>query len=157
MQSLIGNPSRAKSPIRSLRKLKRKALEQNTEHLKNALQGRESFPAAEREIKFMFPNCIIEATPSKESTQENLSRYVNPANQKADPITLRYVKEPLCRKKNPEKWKRKKQQGMERSLGIHKLFSVVTGNHSSSSSSCSPSDSLSFSSSPFLFFSSSVF
>uniref|UniRef100_A0A3P8VYA6 Nucleoside diphosphate kinase B n=1 Tax=Cynoglossus semilaevis TaxID=244447 RepID=A0A3P8VYA6_CYNSE len=69
---------------------------------------------SEREIKFMFPNCIIEATPSKESTQENLSRYVNPANQKADPITLRYVKEPLCRKKNPEKWKRKKQQGMER-------------------------------------------
>ncbi|KAL7395870.1 hypothetical protein ABVT39_024618 [Epinephelus coioides] len=46
--------------------------------LKNALHGSESFHAAEREIKFMFPNSVIEPFPSREATQEYLSRYVNP-------------------------------------------------------------------------------
>lgn len=81
-----------------------------TSDLKNALHGSDSFHAAEREIKFMFPNskyhtyshirlfvkkCIIEHSwlctptcflsvaviepfPSREATEEYLSRYVNP-------------------------------------------------------------------------------
>ncbi|XP_034399625.1 nucleoside diphosphate kinase homolog 5 isoform X1 [Cyclopterus lumpus] len=48
-----------------------------SEH-KNALHGSESFHAAEREIKFMFPNSVIEPFPSREATEEYLSRYVNP-------------------------------------------------------------------------------
>ncbi|XP_038555116.1 nucleoside diphosphate kinase homolog 5 isoform X2 [Micropterus salmoides] len=43
--------------------------------LKNALHGSESFHAAEREIKFMFPNSIIEPFPSREATEEYLSRF----------------------------------------------------------------------------------
>uniref|UniRef100_UPI0037E9B8D1 nucleoside diphosphate kinase homolog 5 n=1 Tax=Semicossyphus pulcher TaxID=241346 RepID=UPI0037E9B8D1 len=49
-----------------------------TSDLKNALHGSESFHAAEREIKFMFPNSVIEPFPSKEEIAEYLSRYVNP-------------------------------------------------------------------------------
>ncbi|KAF1384598.1 hypothetical protein PFLUV_G00121860 [Perca fluviatilis] len=49
-----------------------------TSDLKNALHGSESFHAAEREIKFMFPNSVIEPFPSREATAEYLSRYVNP-------------------------------------------------------------------------------
>uniref|UniRef100_A0A3P8W6R4 Nucleoside diphosphate kinase B n=1 Tax=Cynoglossus semilaevis TaxID=244447 RepID=A0A3P8W6R4_CYNSE len=69
-----------------------------TSELKNAFHGSDSFPAAEREIKFMFPNSVIEPTPSKESTQEYLSRYVNPT-------LLRGLTE-LCKHKpfNPCVW-----------------------------------------------------
>ncbi|XP_044061433.1 nucleoside diphosphate kinase homolog 5 [Siniperca chuatsi] len=49
-----------------------------TSDLKNALHGSESFHVAEREIKFMFPNSVIEPFPSREATKEYLSRYVNP-------------------------------------------------------------------------------
>uniref|UniRef100_A0A3B4TKP8 Nucleoside diphosphate kinase B n=1 Tax=Seriola dumerili TaxID=41447 RepID=A0A3B4TKP8_SERDU len=49
-----------------------------TSDLKNALHGSESFHAAEREIKFMFPNSVIEPFPSRERIEEYLSRYVNP-------------------------------------------------------------------------------
>uniref|UniRef100_A0A671VE44 Nucleoside diphosphate kinase B n=1 Tax=Sparus aurata TaxID=8175 RepID=A0A671VE44_SPAAU len=49
-----------------------------TSDLKNALHGSDSFHAAEREIKFMFPNTVIEPFPSREATEEYLSRYVNP-------------------------------------------------------------------------------
>ncbi|KAK2849237.1 hypothetical protein Q5P01_009071 [Channa striata] len=49
-----------------------------TSDLKNAVHGSESFHAAEREIKFMFPNSVIEPFPSKEATKEYLSRFVNP-------------------------------------------------------------------------------
>ncbi|XP_041654125.1 nucleoside diphosphate kinase homolog 5 [Cheilinus undulatus] len=49
-----------------------------TSDLKNALHGSESLSAAEREIKFMFPNSIIEPFPSKEATAEYLSKYLNP-------------------------------------------------------------------------------
>uniref|UniRef100_A0A3P8TJ90 Nucleoside diphosphate kinase B n=1 Tax=Amphiprion percula TaxID=161767 RepID=A0A3P8TJ90_AMPPE len=52
-----------------------------TSDLKNALHGSESFHAAVREIKFMFPNSVIEPFPSRESTEEYLSRYVNPVLQ----------------------------------------------------------------------------
>ncbi|KAF3693830.1 Nucleoside diphosphate kinase -like protein 5 [Channa argus] len=49
-----------------------------TSELKNAVHGSDSFHAAEREIKFMFPNSVIEPFPSKEGTKEYLSRFVNP-------------------------------------------------------------------------------
>ncbi|XP_019966483.2 nucleoside diphosphate kinase homolog 5 [Paralichthys olivaceus] len=49
-----------------------------TTDLKNALHGSESFDAAEREIKFMFPNSVIEPLPSREETEEYLSKHVNP-------------------------------------------------------------------------------
>ncbi|XP_076595607.1 nucleoside diphosphate kinase homolog 5 [Chaetodon auriga] len=66
--------------------------------LKNALHGSESFHAAEREIKFMFPNSVIESFPSREATEEYLSRYVNPT-------LLRGLTE-LCKQKphNPCIW-----------------------------------------------------
>ncbi|XP_054452967.1 nucleoside diphosphate kinase homolog 5 isoform X1 [Anoplopoma fimbria] len=46
--------------------------------IENALHGSESFHAAEREIKFMFPNTVIEPFPSRESIEVYLNRYVNP-------------------------------------------------------------------------------
>uniref|UniRef100_A0A3Q3EJB1 Nucleoside diphosphate kinase B n=1 Tax=Labrus bergylta TaxID=56723 RepID=A0A3Q3EJB1_9LABR len=49
-----------------------------TSDLKNGLHGSATFSVAKREIKFMFPNSIIEPFPSKEATAEYLSRYVNP-------------------------------------------------------------------------------
>ncbi|XP_068444665.1 nucleoside diphosphate kinase homolog 5 isoform X2 [Clinocottus analis] len=49
-----------------------------TSELKNALHGSESFHMAEREIRFMFPNSVIEPLPSREATEEYLSRFVNP-------------------------------------------------------------------------------
>ncbi|XP_029020452.1 nucleoside diphosphate kinase homolog 5 [Betta splendens] len=49
-----------------------------TSDLKNAVHGSDSFHAAVREIKFMFPNSVIEPFPSKEETEQYLSRYVNP-------------------------------------------------------------------------------
>ncbi|XP_040904365.1 nucleoside diphosphate kinase homolog 5 [Toxotes jaculatrix] len=69
-----------------------------TSDLKNALHGSESFHAAEREIKFMFPNSVIEPFPSREATEEYLSRYVNPT-------LLRGLTE-LCKHKphNPCVW-----------------------------------------------------
>ncbi|XP_077958361.1 nucleoside diphosphate kinase homolog 5 [Gasterosteus aculeatus] len=46
--------------------------------LKNALHGSASFHAAEREIKFMFPNSLIEPLPTREANEVYLNRYVNP-------------------------------------------------------------------------------
>uniref|UniRef100_A0A3Q2YGH0 Nucleoside diphosphate kinase B n=1 Tax=Hippocampus comes TaxID=109280 RepID=A0A3Q2YGH0_HIPCM len=46
-----------------------------TSELENALHGSESFHVAEREIKFMFPNTLT--VPTREETEEYLSRYVN--------------------------------------------------------------------------------
>uniref|UniRef100_A0A3Q3VS56 Nucleoside diphosphate kinase B n=1 Tax=Mola mola TaxID=94237 RepID=A0A3Q3VS56_MOLML len=46
--------------------------------LQNALHGSKSFHAAVREIKFMFPNSVIEPFPSREATEEYLSRHVRP-------------------------------------------------------------------------------
>ncbi|XP_059201482.1 nucleoside diphosphate kinase homolog 5 [Centropristis striata] len=69
-----------------------------TSDLKNALHGSESFHAAEREIKFMFPNSVIEPFPSREAIDEYLSRYVNP--------TLLHGLTELCKHKphNPCIW-----------------------------------------------------
>ncbi|KAJ0047364.1 hypothetical protein NL108_006651 [Boleophthalmus pectinirostris] len=49
-----------------------------TSDLQNAVHGSESFIDAEREIKFIFPNTVIEPFPSKEKTEEYLSKHVNP-------------------------------------------------------------------------------
>ncbi|KAM3613203.1 uncharacterized protein V6R79_022396 [Siganus canaliculatus] len=69
-----------------------------TSELKNALHGSESFHAAEREIKFMFPDTVIEPIASREATEEYLSRYVNP--------TLLLGVTELCKQKphNPCIW-----------------------------------------------------
>ncbi|KAI1898436.1 hypothetical protein AGOR_G00072310 [Albula goreensis] len=49
-----------------------------TSDLKNAVHGSDSFSAAEREIKFMFPSSVIEPIPMGESAKDYLSRFVNP-------------------------------------------------------------------------------
>ncbi|XP_074503651.1 nucleoside diphosphate kinase homolog 5 [Sebastes fasciatus] len=69
-----------------------------TSDLRNALHGSDSFPAAEWEIKFMFPNSVNEPFPSKDATKEYLSRHVNPT-------LLRGLTE-LCKHKplNPGIW-----------------------------------------------------
>uniref|UniRef100_A0A3Q4GZJ8 Nucleoside diphosphate kinase B n=2 Tax=Neolamprologus brichardi TaxID=32507 RepID=A0A3Q4GZJ8_NEOBR len=69
-----------------------------TSELQNALHGSDSFQAAVREIKFMFPNSIIEPLPSREENEEYLSRYINP-------VLLRGLTE-LCMNKplNPIIW-----------------------------------------------------
>ncbi|XP_037531807.1 nucleoside diphosphate kinase homolog 5 [Nematolebias whitei] len=66
--------------------------------LHNALHGSDSFHAAVREIKFMFPNTTIELFPSRETTEEYLSKYVTP-------VLLRGLTE-LCKEKplNPRIW-----------------------------------------------------
>ncbi|KAM8908705.1 nucleoside diphosphate kinase homolog 5 isoform 2-T2 [Spinachia spinachia] len=66
--------------------------------LKNALHGSASFHAAEKEIKFMFSNSLIEPFPTWEATEEYLSRYINPT-------LVRGLTE-LCKQKplNPRIW-----------------------------------------------------
>uniref|UniRef100_A0A8C6UWP6 Nucleoside diphosphate kinase B n=1 Tax=Neogobius melanostomus TaxID=47308 RepID=A0A8C6UWP6_9GOBI len=49
-----------------------------TSDLLNAVHGSESFVAAEKEIKFIFPNTVIEPLPSREKTEEYLSMHLNP-------------------------------------------------------------------------------
>ncbi|XP_047210291.1 nucleoside diphosphate kinase homolog 5 isoform X1 [Girardinichthys multiradiatus] len=69
-----------------------------TSDLKNALHGSDSFLTAVREIKFMFPNTVIEPFPSRGETEEYLSKNVNP-------VLLRGLTE-LCKEKplNPCIW-----------------------------------------------------
>ncbi|XP_031443139.1 nucleoside diphosphate kinase homolog 5 [Clupea harengus] len=50
-----------------------------TSDIRNAVHGSDSFSAAEREIKFMFPNSIIEPIPMGVAGRDYLSRYVNSA------------------------------------------------------------------------------
>ncbi|XP_027863840.1 nucleoside diphosphate kinase homolog 5 [Xiphophorus couchianus] len=49
-----------------------------TSDLKNALHGSDTFLTAVREIRFMFPNTVIEPFHSKEQTEEYLSTNVIP-------------------------------------------------------------------------------
>ncbi|XP_060771860.1 nucleoside diphosphate kinase homolog 5-like [Neoarius graeffei] len=68
-----------------------------TSDLKNAVHGSETFSAAERELKFMFPNSIIEPILQGEAATDYLRRYVNPTlhtgltelckTKPADPLT----------------------------------------------------------------------
>ncbi|XP_071765820.1 nucleoside diphosphate kinase homolog 5 [Centroberyx gerrardi] len=69
-----------------------------TSDLRNALHGSETFTAAVREIKYMFPNTVIEPIPRGEAAKEYLSKYVNPT-------LLRGLTE-LCKQKplNPCIW-----------------------------------------------------
>nr|XP_055033468.1 nucleoside diphosphate kinase homolog 5 [Misgurnus anguillicaudatus] len=46
--------------------------------LRNAVHGSDSFSAAEREIRFMFPNSVIEPIPIGDAAKDYLNRYVNP-------------------------------------------------------------------------------
>ncbi|XP_072315491.1 nucleoside diphosphate kinase homolog 5-like [Eucyclogobius newberryi] len=69
-----------------------------TSDIKNAVHGSESFVDAEREIKFIFPNTLIEPFPPKEKTEEYLSKHMNP--------TLLMGLTELCKQKpsNPCIW-----------------------------------------------------
>ncbi|XP_068596913.1 nucleoside diphosphate kinase homolog 5 [Brachionichthys hirsutus] len=69
-----------------------------TNELKNALHGSETIHAAVREIKFIFPNTVIEPVPSREDPNQYLSRLVNP--------TLLHGLTEVCRHKpyNPCLW-----------------------------------------------------
>ncbi|KAF7662485.1 hypothetical protein LDENG_00234500 [Lucifuga dentata] len=69
-----------------------------TSDLRNALHGSESFDAAEREIKFMFPHSLIDPLPGRDTAKEYLTRYVNP--------TLLHGLTELCKHKplNPSNW-----------------------------------------------------
>ncbi|KAM9833855.1 nucleoside diphosphate kinase homolog 5-like isoform X2 [Syngnathus typhle] len=91
-KSIIGPARITESHIECLRR------KYGTSDLQNALHGSESFHAASREIKFMFPNTLIEAFPTRKETEEYLSRYVNE--------TLRHGLTELCKHKplNPFVW-----------------------------------------------------
>lgn len=69
-----------------------------TSDLRNAVHGSESFSAAEREIKFMFPNSVIEPIPMADAAKDYLSRFVSPT-------LLRGLTE-LCKQKpvDPYTW-----------------------------------------------------
>ncbi|XP_057706625.1 nucleoside diphosphate kinase homolog 5 isoform X2 [Corythoichthys intestinalis] len=69
-KSIIGPAKATEWPIDSLRG------KYGTSDLQNAVHGSESFCAATREIKYMFPNTLIEPFPTKEEPEEYLSRYV---------------------------------------------------------------------------------
>ncbi|KAL7886248.1 hypothetical protein AOLI_G00065430 [Acnodon oligacanthus] len=49
-----------------------------TSDLRNAVHGSETFSAAERELKFMFPNSVIEPIPMGEAAKDYLSRFITP-------------------------------------------------------------------------------
>ncbi|XP_076878057.1 nucleoside diphosphate kinase homolog 5 isoform X1 [Brachyhypopomus gauderio] len=49
-----------------------------TSDLRNAVHGSETFSAAERELKFMFPNSVIEPIPMGEAAKDYLNKYINP-------------------------------------------------------------------------------
>ncbi|XP_029515408.1 nucleoside diphosphate kinase homolog 5 isoform X1 [Oncorhynchus nerka] len=49
-----------------------------TSDLRNAVHGSDSFSSAEREIKFMFPNSVIEPIPMGEAAKDYLGRFVSP-------------------------------------------------------------------------------
>jgi len=47
-------------------------------NLMNAVHGSDSPRAAQREIRFFFPNCIVEPLPSAEDTRDFISTKINP-------------------------------------------------------------------------------
>uniref|UniRef100_A0A803TN05 Nucleoside diphosphate kinase-like domain-containing protein n=1 Tax=Anolis carolinensis TaxID=28377 RepID=A0A803TN05_ANOCA len=62
-----------------------------TDDLRNGLHGSASFAAAEREIRFMFPEVIIEPIPVGQAAKDYLNLYVTP--------TLLKGLTELCKKK----------------------------------------------------------
>ncbi|KAL0974007.1 hypothetical protein UPYG_G00214190 [Umbra pygmaea] len=49
-----------------------------TSVLKNAVHGSDSFSSAERELKYIFPNTVIEPIPMGEAATDYLGRFVSP-------------------------------------------------------------------------------
>ncbi|XP_051870494.1 nucleoside diphosphate kinase homolog 5 [Pristis pectinata] len=49
-----------------------------TDDLRNAVHGSETFSAAEREIRFIFPDASVDPIPIRQSAMSYLSRYVIP-------------------------------------------------------------------------------
>lgn len=47
-----------------------------TDDQRNALHGSDSFTSAEREIRFFFPDSIIEPVPSEQAAKDYLSHEV---------------------------------------------------------------------------------
>ncbi|KAM9849761.1 nucleoside diphosphate kinase homolog 5 [Aulostomus maculatus] len=94
-KSIIGpsNPTKARETNPECLRAK-----YGTSDLKNALHGSDSFTAAEREIKFIFPNTVFRSFPQRTVTKEYLSRYINP--------TLLHGLTELCKNKplNPCLW-----------------------------------------------------
>ncbi|XP_049641994.1 nucleoside diphosphate kinase homolog 5 [Suncus etruscus] len=62
-----------------------------TDELRNALHGSKDFTAAEREIRFLFSEVIVEPIPDRQTAQDYLNLYVKP-------ILLRGLTE-LCKEK----------------------------------------------------------
>uniref|UniRef100_A0A3B3ZLM3 Nucleoside diphosphate kinase B n=1 Tax=Periophthalmus magnuspinnatus TaxID=409849 RepID=A0A3B3ZLM3_9GOBI len=50
-----------------------------TSDVQNAVHGSESFTDAQREIRFIFPNTVMEPFPSRANTEEYLSTRLSPA------------------------------------------------------------------------------
>ncbi|XP_055980654.1 nucleoside diphosphate kinase homolog 5 [Sorex fumeus] len=65
-----------------------------TDDLRNALHGSKDFIAAEREIRFLFPEVIVEPIPVGHAAQDYLNLYVKPT-------LLRGLTE-LCKEKPPD-------------------------------------------------------
>ncbi|XP_041079552.1 nucleoside diphosphate kinase homolog 5 [Polyodon spathula] len=94
-KALIGPPNSAKAKEThpdSLRAI------YGTSDLRNAVHGSDCFSSAERDIKFMFPDAIIEPIPVGQSAKDYLGRFVNP--------TLLAGLTELCKKKpsDPFTW-----------------------------------------------------
>ncbi|KAI4875560.1 hypothetical protein NFI96_022350, partial [Prochilodus magdalenae] len=49
-----------------------------TSDLRNAVHGSDTFSAAERELRFMFPSSVIEPIPLGEAAKDYLGRFINP-------------------------------------------------------------------------------
>jgi len=49
-----------------------------TDDQRNALHGSDSFPSSQREIRFFFPDCIVEPVSTGQAAKDYLSKAVNP-------------------------------------------------------------------------------
>ncbi|XP_077589657.1 nucleoside diphosphate kinase homolog 5-like [Stigmatopora nigra] len=91
-KSIIGLVKATEWPLDSLR------AKYGTSDLQNAVHGSDSFHAAAREIKYMFPNALMETFATRQEPEEYLSRYVKQ--------TLLQGLTELCKHKprNPRVW-----------------------------------------------------
>ncbi|KAM9795346.1 nucleoside diphosphate kinase homolog 5 [Neosynchiropus ocellatus] len=74
-KSIIGPASSVNNPASNPDCLRARY---GTTDLKNGLHGSESQLAAERELKFMFPNTTLESFVANGDAEEYLSKFVNP-------------------------------------------------------------------------------
>ncbi|GFR58730.1 nucleoside diphosphate kinase-like protein 5 [Elysia marginata] len=49
-----------------------------TDDQRNALHGSDSFSSSQREIRFFFPDCIVEPVATGQAAKDYLSKFVNP-------------------------------------------------------------------------------